>query len=666
MYKVLVFAGTTEGRKIAEYLNRCQINAYVSVVTSYGESLLPKGGSLCILHRRMNQEEMCAFIQEKEISIVIDATHPYAAEVTRNIRQACESTNSFYVRLLRKSAEMGAKAADVVYVNSVEEAVDFLEGTDGNILVTTGSKELHKFTHLKNYKDRVYARVLSLPKVAASCAALGFEGKHLICMQGPFSLELNLALLKQYECTYLVTKESGTQGGFVEKYEAARRGGCRLVVIGRPIEEEGLSLEECKCLLKTELGFVTKPRIVLVGIGMGSEATFTVEAKRTFLESDLIIGAKRMLDAVLQAGFADGEACTFQAYDSEVIASYIETHPHFERIAIALSGDVGYYSGAKKLYAALNARGFSDVSAVCGISCGVYFMAKIQKSWEDVRMTSVHGRTENLIALIEEQEKVFSILGDSQAVAELSKKLLLYGMEDVILYIGENLSYPKEKIVKGSPKDFLTYQADPLGVIYIENPRAAFKAATHGMPDEAFLRDRVPMTKEEVRSISLSKLRLTRNAVCYDVGAGTGSVAVEIAKVTTGGRVYAIEKKGLAVELLRKNKVHQKADNLVIIEGTAPHALEGLEAPTHAFIGGSSGNLKEIMELLLKKNPRIRMVINAISLETVAESVRCLKELPVTEVEVVQASISRAKELGNYHMMMGENPIYIISCCGGV
>ena len=233
------------------------------------------------------------------------------------------------------------------------------------------------------------------------------------------------------------------------------------------------------------------------------------------------------------------------------------------------------------------------------------------------------------------------------------------------LYTGECLSYPDEKIRKGAPEDFLNYEADPLSVVYVENPDAQKEYVTHGIPDTEFLREKVPMTKEEVRTVSLSKLHLEEDSVCYDVGAGTGSVSIEMASRAWNGKVYAIEKKALAVELLKKNREKFAVENLEIIEGTAPEALENLEPPTHAFIGGSSGNMETILRLLLEKNPSVRIVINCIALETVSETLQCLKTLPVKEEEILQISVSKGKSVGNYHMMMGENPIYIISCTGG-
>ena len=170
------------------------------------------------------------------------------------------------------------------------------------------------------------------------------------------------------------------------------------------------------------------------------------------------------------------------------------------------------------------------------------------------------------------------------------------------------------------------------------------------------------MTKEEVRTVSLSKLKLTEDSICYDVGAGTGSVSVEMALRAHQGIVYAIEKKEEAAELLLQNKKKFAADNLEIVHGMAPDALENLPVPTHAFIGGSSGNLREILQVLLEKNEHVRIVINCITLETISEALSAIREFAFEETEVVQLAASRAKEIGRYHLMMGENPIYMITC----
>lgn len=653
MSEIIVFAGTTEGCDISNFLAEHQIHVLACVATDYGSKSLKENEYLKIHAGRLTEPEMEALLNEKKPEMVLDATHPYAAEVTENIRTACQNTGLEYRRVLR---EAGAYQDQAVYVPDTQAAIEFLEGTEGNILLTTGSKELGKYTALSDAGERIYARVLSLPSVMETCKGYGFEGKHLIGMQGPFSMELNAAMLRQFDCKYLVTKDTGKAGGFQEKIDAALSSGTVPVIIGRPLKEEGLSVAECRHMLAEYFGFTVKPHITLLGIGMGSQETLTVQGKKAAKSADLIIGAKRMADAVREPG----QAVVYE-YRSDVIADYIRNHPEYEKVVIALSGDVGFYSGARKLLTALGGRE-SNVEVICGISSVVYFMSEIGLSWDDAKITSAHGKHCNLISMIRHNQKVFSILGTGTAVAELAGKLVKYHMGEVLLYVGENLSYPDEKIFVKKAEELTNYEGQPLSVVcaFHENPEPAL--STHGIPDEEFIRGKAPMTKEEVRSVSLSKLRLTEDSICCDVGAGTGSVSVEMALRADQGQVFAIEKKEEAAALLEENKQKFAVDNLEIIKGEAPQALENLPAPTHAFIGGSSGNLKEIVALLLGKNPQVRIVINCITLETISEALDVLKEYDFQQREVVQLAASRSKEISRYHLMMGENPIYIITC----
>lgn len=653
MYKVIVFAGTTEGCILCETLAKNRVFVYACVATEYGGKSLVNSDFLTVMAKRLSADEMEILFGEVKPEFVIDATHPYAVEVTQNIKKACENTGNQYYRVLRKSEKLNSKA---VYVESTEAAVDYLQNTTGNILLTTGSKELGKYVCLSDYQNRIYARVLSLPTVMETCASYSFEGKHLIGMQGPFSKELNAAILRQYNCSYIVTKDTGEAGGFSEKIEAASECGATAVVIGRPLEEEGMSVSECKKMLAEYFGFVLKPNVILVGIGMGDLSTLTTSGKDAVNNADLLIGARRMVDSVKHIG-----QDVLYEYRSDVIADYIKEHSEYENISVVLSGDIGFYSGAKKLLELLD----DDVKLVCGISSVAYFMSEIGLSWDDAKLISSHGRSCNPIFHIKHNEKVFVILGTKDGVAELSSKLVDYGLGDVTVYVGENLSYENEKIFNKTARELTDYVGDALSVVCIYNPDFVPISATHGIKDSEFVRGNAPMTKEEVRCVSLSKLRLNEDSVCYDIGAGTGSVTVEMALRAYNGRVYAIEKKDEAVELLEINKKKFAADNIEIIKGIAPDAILDLPSPTHAFIGGSSGNLKCILKALLEKNPNVRIVMNCITLETVAETLNELREMDFDESEIVQLGVSRSKELGRYHMMMGENPIYIISCQKG-
>ena len=652
MYKAIVFAGTTEGYAICNFLAENGVSVYACAATEYGGSLLKENEFLHVSAGRLKTEDMEELFHKVAPEIVLDATHPYAAEVTKNIRKACENAGVRYQRVLRPE---GDKSGEAVYVESPEEAAEFLSGTEGNIFLTTGSKELAKFTVIPDYKERIFARVLSVPSVIQSCAELGIEGKHLIGMQGPFSAEINEAMLRQFQCSYLVTKDTGLAGGFPEKIEACQRCGATPVIIGRPLKEEGLSLPEARGFLAKFFNLKLSQKISLVGIGMGAEKTLTLEGKKVFDEAELLIGAKRMTEAVQKPGQS-----VLHEYRSEKIVEYIKAHPEYRTVAIALSGDVGFYSGAKKLVDLLE----GNVEVICGISSVVYFMAKIGFSWDDAKIVSAHGRKCNLVSLIRHNPKVFSILGTEDGVASLAKKLVYYGMGEVILYVGENLSYENEKIFHDKAENLTEYRGDALSVVTAYNEEATPLSAVHGIRDEEFLRGKAPMTKEEVRTVSLSKLCLGEDSVCYDVGAGTGSVSIEMALRAWNGEVYAIEKKEDALGLLKENRQKFAVDNLKIIPGTAPEAMMELPVPTHAFIGGSSGNMNEIVKLLLEKNPEVRIVINCITLETVTEAMNAIRDFNLTDVDIVQLGAARSKTVGRYHMMMGENPIYIISCSG--
>lgn len=287
--KVVIFGGTTEGRQLAGYLiqlNKQQkmqnIQVHVCVASEYGAQVLPEDDALKVHVGRLEQADMQEFLQEVQADICVDATHPYAVIVTKNIYQACKVVGVPYVRVRRDMQEEQENAdpamqeepvnadpdmqmsgthigdvdgkrytdetSDSIYVGDIQAAVDYLKGVTGNILITTGSKELHLYTQIPDYGSRCTARVLPTRSVVEACTELGFTGKHLICMQGPFDLEMNLATLRYADADFMVTKASGKNGGYDEKCEAALAAGVQLVVIGRPKEQ----VEPVMSLAQTE------------------------------------------------------------------------------------------------------------------------------------------------------------------------------------------------------------------------------------------------------------------------------------------------------------------------------------------------------------------------------------------------------------------------------
>lgn len=653
MKEILVFAGTTEGRKLAEHLLNAGRRVHICVATEYGEEVLLKHEHLTIHQGRLDVSAMEELLAGYEWEMIVDATHPYAVEVSKNIRTACNNTHQEYVRLLR-AEEQNMDDSHVNYVNTLEEAVQLLNKTEGNILLTTGSKELPKYIEQIEDISRIYARILADGAMVEKSKEMGLLGKQIICMQGPFSAELNAALLKQLDAKYLVTKDTGVTGGFPEKIEGARIVGAKVVVIRRPVSETGYSFAEVLTRLNITMPN-QRPKVTLLGIGMGTLNDLTTAGKEACKQADVILGAARMTEALACFGKESQPI-----YQPAAVVDYIKHHPEKEHIVVAFSGDIGFYSGTKNLLNALEELDV-EVELLCGISSVVYFASKLHTSWENMKLVSVHGRAQNLIAAVKSHEKVFSLAGYKDSIRAICQELLDNGLSSVKVSVGCQLSYQDETITTGTPKELLNYDKDGLCVVIIENPQAKAYIVTHGLPDETFERGNAPMTKEEIRSISLSKLALTKQAVVYDIGAGTGSIGLECALQATDGIVYAAEKKADALELLAKNKKHLGVTNLEVVAGEAPQVLKDLPAPTHAFIGGSSGNMKEIVKLLLDKNPNVRIVINCIALETAAEVMNLLKETTFEYQDIVLVSVGKSKTLGSYHMMMGQNPVYIIT-----
>lgn len=656
MSKICIFGGTTEGRKLAEFLSGQPCDVMVCVATDYGQTLLPEAEHVSVSARRLPVGEIVSLLTEHRFDLVIDATHPYAQSITKSIARACRETGTPRWRLLRGASGV---SPEHTYVETVSDAAAFLSGTEGNILLTTGSKELAGFSQLPGFSERVWARVLPLQSSLDACAQAGLPASHIFAMQGPFSEAMNTAMLRTIGAQYLVTKDGGAPGGFEEKESAAKSAGARLVVIGRPPEEEGLSLSKTISALCARFGFAPKPEVFIAGIGPGSEALQTQEVRAAIRRADCLIGARRMLDAV-----AGPQQLTIDAIAPETIASHIAQHPECGVFCVVMSGDTGFYSGTKKLLPLLKA---CRVRVLPGLSSMSYLCARLGVSYEDAVPVSLHGRDFDIAREVRRRRKVFTLVGGDGGMQALCERLTQAGLGHVRIAVGERLSYPDEAITCGTAQELRSHTFDKLSAALIENDTPN-EIVTPGLPDEAFLRNLepgklVPMTKSEVRSICLSKLRLTPNAVCWDVGAGTGSVSIEMARLCADGTVYAIEKNEQALALLEKNRESFSASNMKIIPGLAPEACRDLPAPTHAFLGGTSGSVRDILALLLEKNPHVRIVSTAVTLESVSALSSCMADFEIAECVSVQ--VSKASPLGRYHLMQAQNPVYIFTLQNG-
>ncbi len=388
-------------------------------------------------------------------------------------------------------------------------------------------------------------------------------------------------------------------------------------------------------------------RVNIIGIGMSSD-TVTCEGLRAVENSDVILGAPRMTGA-----FPDFRGKIYNEYLSDAVKKII-SKSEYEKFSVLVSGDTGFYSASEKLCSTLSEY---EVNIIPGISSLNYFFAKLKMSWQDTALLSCHGRNGNIAEIVRRNRKTFALTGGN--IPELGKKLDSVGFSDLKVYVGENLGNEKEKITETVVSNLTCSEFSSLAVMLIVNPKPECWAR-FGIPDEEFTRRKVPMTKSEIRTVTMSSLNIRPDFVCYDVGAGTGSVTVEMALAAYSGHVYGIERNEEAVELIGQNLRKFHIGNADVIYGEAPGALEGLPSPDAVFIGGSGGEMDKIFDIVFNKNPNVRIVVNAIAIESVSQSIAAFKSHGI-DPEITQISAAHSKTVGGLHLMMAQNPIYVIS-----
>ena len=227
-FKILIFGGTTEGRKLAEYCAENNISADVSVATEYGASLLPE--KINKLVGKLDVFQMTELLIINKYSLVIDATHPYAVEATKNIISACEKANIPYYRLLR---DIGETCNDSL---TMEQLIEKLNESEKTVLSTLGSKSLSELTKINNYKNRVWLRLLPADEIINKCSEMGYDPQKIILKKGPFTIEENTEHIKLSGAEILITKDSGKTGGYDEKLSAAKACGIEIITLARPSE----------------------------------------------------------------------------------------------------------------------------------------------------------------------------------------------------------------------------------------------------------------------------------------------------------------------------------------------------------------------------------------------------------------------------------------------
>lgn len=391
--------------------------------------------------------------------------------------------------------------------------------------------------------------------------------------------------------------------------------------------------------------------VTLLGMGSGSAAHLTKEAENALTGAGCIVGAKRLLAQL-------PESCTdhrFAATKPGDILAILEDNRARDCV-VAYSGDSGFYSGCRSLLPLLEEW---NVTVLPGISSVQMLASALGRPWQDWLLVSAHGVECNAVAAVMQGQPAFFLTGGTLGPADLCAQLVKAGLGNLPVTVGEDLGTPEQKITAATAAECASASFAPLSVL-LAKPAPQGPRRTPGWPDSWFIRGQVPMTKQMVRAAVLATLAPKEDAVLWDVGAGTGSVSVELAAAANRGKVFAVECLPEACELIEANRRKFCAWNLDLVPGKAPDALAALPAPDGVFIGGSKGNMQAIVDVVLQKNPCARVCITAIALESLTAAMQALQKHGI-EPSVTQLAVSSAKPAGRVHMLTAQNPVFLIA-----
>lgn len=399
-------------------------------------------------------------------------------------------------------------------------------------------------------------------------------------------------------------------------------------------------------------------KIYLIGAGIAGWEGFSAKALEVIDKAEVLIGHQRHLDI-----FPDYPGEKQPLEDLSMMLDYLKTTD--KRVVVLGSGDPNFFGVARFLLRNLHKDRIEIFPNVTSIQ---YAFARIKEPWDDAIFVSVHGRgLKGAIDRIVAAEKAAVLTDSTNTPAMIARELVHRGAEGYDAWLCEDMGTPAEKFTKTDVRGLAELQASPLNILILIKtwePNLEHYPVI-GIDDEEFATAKKLITKQEVRAVTLGKLKLQDDLVMWDIGAGSGSVSIEASNLMPNGKIYALEKNPQYIVFVRGNLKKFVARNVVLIEAYAPEGLDDLPDPDRVFIGGSGGMLEDIIDAVDKrlKSDGV-IVLNAVTLDTLTKAVEFLEDHGYT-VEVTCVNIAKTRGLTEFKMFEAHNPVYIVAAWKG-
>lgn len=637
MSRVMLFAGIEEGIVLCEKLSELD-----TVIDVYGEDKsieenYPDKRNVNIHIMPLNEESIRFEYERLEPDIVVDGTHIADVSIHEAIKETVLSRK--YVRLREKRGKL-----DVAYCDSMKDVVAMVNRTRSNVYFTTGSLELEEISGVVESRKRVY---IDLPKgntylrrAAASGISVGRINDIFDYTEDEF-----IGIIKDNDIKYVVAREDEKESRLAMMYSAAKKANIIMIIL----KPTGESYNTDDVIYKVK-SIDTIKQVYIIGAGVGNPKNMTVEAAEAIEKCEVVIGSEELIKLL---GIKEKEVHFAQA--AEDIKEFINSH-FYNRLAVVTQGDVCLLNGIAEFTREL--KGY-DVEVIQGVSSIAYLAARLGIDWTNC--VTVDSTKDNVLKAIAENRGVFVFTAGN--TNEVLRTLNNNGFENVAVCIAERLSLADENILTGFVYELADGEYDELTVMYFENLH--YGKASSLVKDDSLITGNVRTLNKNLRAVVMRDLDLRANEVVYDIGAGCGAMAVEIALISNRSRIYAIDKSELAVDLIERNCALYTVNNVRVIQGDAIEVTGALPKPDAVLIENYDGNTVDLVRCVGRLN-RIRLVVVTKGFDTAYKLLEVMQKNYFEQIELKQISVAEGKNYGNGTSLVPEDTCFIIKGVGEI